>query len=191
MRRTLGVIVLVLAGLTVAGTRAAAQQPVPGQPELKVGDMAPDFTLQASDGKTYSLSKLRGKTVVLAWFPKAFTAGWTAECKALRESGQLIREFDVAYFMISVDTLEDNTAFAKKESADFPLLADPTKAVARQYGVLADFSRFKIGEVANRWTFYIGPDGRIIDIDRKVSPGTSGEDIVAHLKALKVPPAKK
>jgi peroxiredoxin Q/BCP len=43
--------------------------------ELKVGDMAPDFTLQASDGQTYSLSKLRGKSVVLAWFPKAFTAG--------------------------------------------------------------------------------------------------------------------
>jgi peroxiredoxin Q/BCP len=43
--------------------------------ELKIGDMAPDFTLQASDGQTYTLSKLRGKTVVLAWFPKAFTAG--------------------------------------------------------------------------------------------------------------------
>jgi len=43
--------------------------------ELKVGDMAPDFTLKASDGQTYTLSKLKGKTVVLAWFPKAFTAG--------------------------------------------------------------------------------------------------------------------
>jgi peroxiredoxin len=53
----------------------AAQQPVAGQPELKVGDLAPDFTLPASDGRSYSLSKLRGKTVVLAWFPKAFTAG--------------------------------------------------------------------------------------------------------------------
>ncbi len=55
--------------------RGLAKQLVPGQPELKVGDVAPDFTLQASDGKTYSLSKLRGKNVVLAWFPKAFTAG--------------------------------------------------------------------------------------------------------------------
>jgi peroxiredoxin Q/BCP len=53
----------------------SAQQPVPGQPELKIGDAAPDFTLRASDGQTYSLSKLRGKFVVLAWFPKAFTAG--------------------------------------------------------------------------------------------------------------------
>jgi thioredoxin-dependent peroxiredoxin len=63
---------------TLAGIVApslAGQGLVPGQPELKVGDPAPDFTLQASDGQTYSLSKLRGRPVVLAWFPKAFTAG--------------------------------------------------------------------------------------------------------------------
>lgn len=93
--------------------------------------------------------------------------------------------------MISVDTLEDNTAFAKNEKADFPLLADPTKDTARKYGVLVDMSKFRIGEVAARHTFYIGPDGKIADIDRKVSPSTSGEDIVTHLKALNVPLAKK
>lgn len=92
--------------------------------------------------------------------------------------------------MISVDTLEDNTAFAKKEDADFPILADPTKETARKYGVLADFSRFKLGEVANRWTFYIGPDGKILDIDKKVNPANSGADVAAHLKALNVPPRK-
>jgi peroxiredoxin Q/BCP len=75
MRQTLGVVAptLVMVGLLAAG--AVAQQLIPGQPELRVGDEAPDFTLQASDGQTYTLSKLRGKTVVLAWFPKAFTAG--------------------------------------------------------------------------------------------------------------------
>ena len=93
--------------------------------------------------------------------------------------------------MISTDTLEDNTAFAKKENADFPLLADPTKETARKYGVLADYSKFKLGELANRWTFYIGPDGTILDIDKKVNPANSGEDISARLKTLKIPPAKK
>jgi peroxiredoxin Q/BCP len=93
--------------------------------------------------------------------------------------------------MISVDTLADNTAFAQKENADFPLLADPTKETARKYGVLTDLSKFGLGEVAGRWTFYIGGDGKILDIDKKVNPARSGEDIVARLKALNAPPAKR
>ena len=92
--------------------------------------------------------------------------------------------------MISVDTLEDNTAFAKKENADFPILADPTKETARKYGVLADYSKFMLGEVANRWTFYIGPDGKVLDIDKKVNPAKSGEVLVERLKTLKVPSGK-
>jgi len=92
--------------------------------------------------------------------------------------------------MISVDKLEDNIAFAKKEEADFPMLSDTSKETARKYGVLGDFSRFNLGEVANRWTFYIGPDGKILDIDKKVNPANSGQDIAAHLKALNVPQKK-
>jgi thioredoxin-dependent peroxiredoxin len=91
--------------------------------------------------------------------------------------------------MISTDTLEQNTAFARKENADFPLLADPTQKTANQYGVLKDYGA-DFGKLANRWTFYIGPDGKIIAIDKAVKPASSGEDIVAKLKELKVP-AKK
>ena len=68
MKRSAHLAWLVVAALAWLAPHAAAQ-------ELKVGDQAPDFTLQASDGQTYSLSKLRGRTVVLAWFSKAFTAG--------------------------------------------------------------------------------------------------------------------
>lgn len=82
--------------------------------------------------------------------------------------------------MISVDTLEDNTAFAKKENANFPLLADPTKETANKYGVIGRF------DVANRWTFFIGPDGRIADIEKKVNPQTAGEDVLSRLKTLGV-----
>ena len=74
MKRLL-ITALGLAALGVLSTAMFAQQVMPGQPELKAGDVAPDFTLQASDGKTYTLAQLRGKHVVLAWFPKAFTAG--------------------------------------------------------------------------------------------------------------------
>ena len=89
--------------------------------------------------------------------------------------------------MISVDTLADNIAFAKKENADFPMLADPTKQTAEKYGVLRDFGGNKL---ANRWTFYIGPDGKIAAIDKMVNPATSGQVLVDKLKELKVP-AKK
>ena len=63
--------------------------------DLKVGDPAPDFKLQATDGKTYKLSDFKGKeAVVLAWFPKAFTQGCTIECKSLAENGDLIKKYE-------------------------------------------------------------------------------------------------
>lgn len=68
MKRNIRIVTFLLAASGVFAAAAWAQ-------ELKVGDTAPDFTLQASDGKTYTLSQLKGKTVVLAWFPKAFTGG--------------------------------------------------------------------------------------------------------------------
>ncbi len=73
MRKALRLLPLALVACALAAGSTTAQTPAP---ELKVGDKAPDFTLQATDGKTYSLSKdLKGRWVVLAWFPKAFTAG--------------------------------------------------------------------------------------------------------------------
>ena len=101
----------------------------------------------------------------------------------------MIKEYDVDYFMISTDKLEDNTAFAKQENADFPILADPTQKTADAYGVMKNYGA-DYGMLANRWTFYIGPDGKIVGIDKTVKPASSGEDMVAKLKELKVPPAK-
>ncbi len=154
----------------------AAQAPT----ELKVGDQAPDFSLVGTDGRTHRLSELRGRTVVLAWFPKASTRGCTIECKSLTASAAAIGQYNVAYFMASVDTPEDNAIFAKNNEANFPLLSDPQKNTARAYGVLNQ------GGVANRWTFYVGPDGRILHIDRAVNPESSGQDLIAQLTALKV-----
>src|ERR1044072_2945254 len=78
-----------------AAAPAAAPAPAPAGPKLKVGDLAPDFTLPASDGKTYKLSSFRGKqAVVLAWFPKAFTRGCTIECKSLAEGSAKLKMYD-------------------------------------------------------------------------------------------------
>lgn len=149
--------------------------------ELQPGDPAPDFTLQASDGNTYSLSDFRGRqAVVIAWFPRAFTSGCTVECKSLARNGHLIREYDVSYFMASVDPLEKNREFAADTGADFPLLSDPDKSVAEAYEVLHPLG------FARRHTFYIGVDGTILKIDTEVQPETSAEDMAATLGALGV-----
>jgi peroxiredoxin Q/BCP len=146
---------------------------------LKVGDPAPDFTLKASNGRTYSVSDFKNKqAIVLAWFPKAYTRGCTLECKSLAEHGDLIKKFDVAYFMISVDPLDQNVAFAEQQHADFPLLSDPTKKTADAYGVLGAMG------MASRWTFYIAKDGTIQWIDKDVKPATSAEDMAAKLHEL-------
>jgi len=176
MFRTL--LVALVAAVVLTGTLAAQS---PAGVTLKVGDQAPDFTLKGSDGKTYSLADYRGKKmVVVAWFPKAFTRGCTLECKSLAANGEQLRKYDVAYFMASVDVVEDNTRFAESEKADFPLLSDADKSVAARYGVLAPRG------MANRWTFYIDKSGRIAYIDRAVNPETSAEDILFRLGQLKV-----
>ena len=88
--------------------------------------------------------------------------------------------------MASVDDPDTNMAFAESLDADFPLLSDPSKATAEAYGVLRDYGA-NIGTVAQRWTFYIGEDGRILKIDRDVNASTAGEDIVAALQELNIP----
>lgn len=152
---------------------------------LEVGDQAPDFTLQGSDGVTYTLSDFRGKkAVVVAWFPKAHTYGCTIECKSLAENGQLLKAFNVIYFMASVDPLKDNKAFAQAQKADFPLLSDPDKTVAESYDVLAAAGYSK------RHTFYIGDNGKILFIDKAVKPKTSAQDMAKQLAVLGISAAK-
>ena len=166
--------------------------------DLKVGDQAPNFKLQATDGKTYQLSDFKGKKpVVLAWFPAAFTRGCTIECKSLAENGDKIKMYDVSYFMASVDPIEKNMEFAKatsvklgdqqveKKEADFPLLSDPSKETAKAYGVLNERG------VASRWTFYIDKTGKIAYIEKMVKPETSAEDMITKIAELKVPMAHK
>jgi peroxiredoxin Q/BCP len=151
-------LLFAICGVLVAPTSAQTPAPV----ELKVGDKAPDFTLPGTDGKTHRLADYKGKAVVLAWYPAALTSGCTIECRSFRDSQTVIQAFDVAYFMASVDTPEKNLQFAKMEEANFPLLSDPEKKVATAYGVLSPRG------TANRWTFYIGPDGTIQFIDKMV-----------------------
>ena len=146
---------------------------------LRRGDTAPDFALPASDGITYRLSEFRGrKPVVIAWFPKAFTGGCSAECRSLSSFASAFSQANVQCFAASVDTPQTNAEFAAALDLICPILSDPGKDTARAYGMLGP-SGF-----ASRWTFYIGADGRILDIDTHVRAASHGRDVAARLTQL-------
>jgi peroxiredoxin Q/BCP len=89
-----------------------------------------------------------------------------------------LRAAGARYFAASVDSVDTNRRFAESLDARFPILSDPSKETARAYGVLAPSG------YASRWTFYIGADGRILDIDKQVSASTHGVDVVRRLTEL-------
>ena len=91
-----------------------------------------------------------------------------------------MRRFDVSYFAASVEAPETNAEFAASLGIDYPILSDPAKVVARAYGVLGASGH------ASRWTFYIGPDGRILDTDKQVRAASHGADIAKRLEELRV-----
>ena len=85
----------------------------------------------------------------------------------------------MAYFTASVDTPDTNKKFAESLDLDYPILSDPGKEVAKAYGVIAGDRAY-----ASRWTFYIGMDGKILYIDKQVSPASHGQEVIDRLKAL-------
>jgi peroxiredoxin Q/BCP len=171
------------AGSTVVGLgRIIARSGERERVRLSPGDRAPDFELRGSDGRTYRLNELIGReAVVVAWFPKAFTTGCTAECRSLAKHGAALQRFRVRYFGASTDTVETNRRFAASIGIDFPILSDPEKVAARAYGVLGP-SGFP-----SRWTFYIGLDGRVLAVDTAVAASSHGLDVAARLAELGVP----
>lgn len=103
------------------------------------------------------------------------------QCKALRDSAAEIQKFDVAYFMASVDSIEDNTKFAAEHNAGFPILSDPGKKTAEAYGVMHPMG------FTNRWTYYIDNDGVVKKIDKEVDVKNAGKDLARILGELGFP----
>lgn len=150
--------------------------------EPKVGDLAPEFSLPGTDGKTHKLADFRDKqVVVIAWFPKAKTKGCTAECKSFKADGAKLRNYDIAYFTASTDTPELNKEFATELGLDYPILSDTDKSVAKAYGLLNPERG-----VAQRWTYIIGKDGKILAIDKDVKTADHATDVAKKLDELKV-----
>ena len=149
---------------------------------LEVGQKAPDFSLAGSDGKTYRLADFAGKRgFVLAWFPKAFTSGCTAELEDLRDAAAAIAAYDAAVFMVSLDPPEKNAEFAKSVDAKQVLLSDSDGSVAQAFGASG------LGGYAKRWTFYVDKEGMVRAIDTEVATDTAGQDIARKLGELGFP----
>ncbi len=148
---------------------------------LKIGDTAPEFSLVGSDGQTHRLSELRGRTVILAWYPRAFTPGCTSECKSLAASGKQLDELNVAYFAASTDTAEKNSDFAKSIGANYPILSDPSGEAATAYGVKTPFG------FANRTTFVIDGAGIIRHIENSVDTADHAGQMVNVVRRLTKP----
>jgi thioredoxin-dependent peroxiredoxin len=171
-------VVAVAAGLVNLALGRGERHPI----LLNVGDVAPDFALTGSDGSVHQLSDSLGReAVVLAWFPKAFTGGCTVQCEAMGRSAAAIGAFKARHYGISVDDVKTNREFAEALGVDYPILSDPRGEVARAYGVLGP-SGFP-----SRTTFFIGRDGHILHVDRRVNPLSHGRDIAAMLGNLQIP----
>jgi thioredoxin-dependent peroxiredoxin len=138
---------------------------------LEPGDKAPDFTLPDQEGQPVSLSGLRGKPVVLYFYPKADTPGCTTQACGVRDHRADYEGAGAVVLGVSPDPVKKIAKFADKFTLGFPLLADEDHAVAEAYGVWAEKSMYGRTYMGNeRTTFVIGPDGVITDVFRKVKP---------------------
>jgi peroxiredoxin Q/BCP len=150
---------------------------------LDVNDKAPEFTLPDQDGKDVSLKALRGKYVVLYFYPRADTPGCTIEACEFRDTYKKIEKTGAVLLGISPDTSKAQKKFEEKFSLPFTLLADADKEVCNQYGMIVEKNMYgkKVKGVA-RTTFIIGPDGKIKHVFRKVKPEGHAEEVLAYLK---------
>jgi peroxiredoxin Q/BCP len=137
--------------------------------DIEKGDNAPDFTLPADDGSTVSLAGLRGKKVVLYFYPKDDTPGCTTQACDLRDEMPRLDAMDVVVLGVSPDSVKSHRKFKQKFDLNFPLLADEDHAVAEAYGVWKEKHNYGIKALGIvRSTFLIDERGKVIDVWRKV-----------------------
>jgi peroxiredoxin Q/BCP len=150
---------------------------------LNVNDKAPDFTLQDENGKEVSLKSLRGKVVVLYFYPRADTPGCTVEACAFRDTYKQMQKTGAVLLGVSPDTPKAQKKFQDKFQLPFSLLADADKKVADSYGVLQEKNMYgkKVMGIV-RTTLVIGPDGKIQHIFPKVKPEGHAVEVLAYLK---------
>jgi peroxiredoxin Q/BCP len=151
---------------------------------VEEGQQAPDFELASDSGERVRLSDLRGKPVVLYFYPKDDTPGCTKQACGLRDAWSEYRERGAVVLGVSPDDEASHAKFKEKYSLPFTLLADPGHAVAAEYGAWGEKRNYgRTYEGIIRSTFVIGPDGTVVKTMRNVKPDGHAERVLAALPA--------
>jgi peroxiredoxin Q/BCP len=149
---------------------------------IQPGDSAPDFTLPDQNGDLVSLSALRGRPVVLYFYPKADTPGCTVQACGVRDHQADYDQAGAVVLGVSADPIKRIANFAGKYTLGFPLLSDADHAVAEAYGVWVEKSMYGRTYMGmERTTFVISPDGVVTDVFRKVKPAEHDDLVLASL----------
>ncbi|HJT18327.1 MAG TPA: thioredoxin-dependent thiol peroxidase [Thermoanaerobaculia bacterium] len=154
--------------------------------EPKVGDIAPNFQLPSTRGKDVTLKEFRGKDVILYFYPKDDTPGCTAEACAFRDRESDLTRTGAVILGVSTDPLSSHEKFRQKYKLNFPLLSDQTADVAKMYGAWKEKNMYgrRTWGVA-RMTYWIGADGRIKKVWKKVDAPNHAGEILADMQAAR------
>ena len=146
---------------------------------------APAFTLKATDGSTVKLSELKGKPVVVYFYPKDDTPGCTREACAFRDRLPELKKLGASVLGISADDVTSHKKFSDKLSLNFPLLADTNHTVAEKFGAWREKNMYgKISLGIQRSTFLIDAEGRVAKVWKKVSVDGHDQQVIDALKSL-------
>jgi peroxiredoxin Q/BCP len=153
---------------------------------LKTGTKAPPFALPADSGETVALKDLKGKPVVLYFYPKDDTPGCTVEACEFRDTWSDVKKTGAIVLGVSPDGVTSHEKFRAKFKLPFPLLADPDHSVAEAYGAWGEKSMYgRTYQGILRTTFLIGPDGKIVRVFEKVKPKGHAAEVLAAIRELK------
>lgn len=150
---------------------------------MNIGEKAPDFTLDASNDKKVSLSDYRGKNVVLYFYPKDNTPGWTNEAKEFGKLYDKFKEMDTVILGVSADNIDSHKNFIEKIDIPFLLLSDTDKTLGEKYGVYKSKGIMaKVGLGMERSTFIIDKEGNLVKEYRDVKVKDHAEDVLGFIK---------
>lgn len=177
----LGIVgsIAVTTAFSLLGTNSPANAALEEEKKNMIGKLAPDFTLPDQNDKPVKLSAQKGKWVVLAFYPADMTGGCTMQNRSYTEHAAEFAPKNAVIYTISTQDTKSKREFCTRDGLKHTLLSDVGGVVAKQYEALMEDKTY-----ANRWTYYIAPDGKIAFIDKAVKVGTAAQDSLAHLDRL-------